>query len=252
MRSGQIIRILGPIDLWTPSGVAPIGSHNMRVLLGSLVIGVGHASPGDRLAYAIWGDDPPSSAINSLQSYVSRLRHLLGTEAVVSEDHAYKLVAGPDQIDALRFERLLHAATDVRNDPAQCRELCHQALGLWRGAPFGELCDDEVFRLEALRLDELRVATMELSLEAELAMGRHELVVGELESAVEEHPYRERLWYLLIEALERDDRRIEAIRTCQRLRTMLGEVGLETTEELSAVEDRIIGAGRTSSGSNRG
>lgn len=112
---------------------------------------------------------------------------------------------------------------------------------MWRGAPFGELSDEEPFRLEAVRLDELRLAAMELSLESELALGRHELVVGELESAVEEYPYRERLWYLLIEALAQGDRRVEAIRACQRLRGMLAEVGLDATEELRRIEDEILG-----------
>ena len=100
---------------------------------------------------------------------------------------------------------------------------------------------EPAFQLEALRLDELRIATMELSLETEMALGRHELVVGELESAVEEHPYRERLWYLLIEALAGADRRIEAIRACDRLRTLLADVGLDATDELRRVEDRIFG-----------
>ena len=245
MQRGQVIRILGPIDLWTPRAVVPIGSRNLRALLGGLAISVGHAAPADHLEYVIWGEEPPASAANTLQSYVSRLRHLLGSDAVVSEDHSYKLIADVGQIDALRFEQLLGQATELRNEPDRSHPLCRKALELWRGPPFGELADEEPFHLEAMRLDELRIATMELSLEAELALGRHELVVGELESAVEEYPYRERLWYLLIEALARDDRRVEAIRTCQRLRAMLAGVGLDATDELRTVEDRILGATRT-------
>ena len=115
-----------------------------------------------------------------------------------------------------------------------------EALGLWRGRPFGDLADDEGFRLEAYRLDELRLVAMELSLEADLALGRHELVVGELESSVEEYPYRERLWLLLIEALALGDRRVEALRTCARLRDVLADVGIEPGAEVSALEHRIL------------
>lgn len=242
MERGQVIRVLGPIDLLRPQGVVHIGSRNLRTLLGVLVISVGHAMAVDQLEFSIWGDTPPKSASNTLQSYISRLRNLLGHDAVVSEDHAYELVADADQIDALRFERLLIEASELRDRPEPCRELCTEALRMWRGSPFGELADDEPFRLEAVRLDELRVATMELSLECEVALGRSELVVGELESAVEEYPYRERLWYLLIEALASGDRRVEAIRACGRLRAMLAEVGLDATDELRRVEDDILGA----------
>ncbi len=148
-----------------------------------------------------------------------------------------------DQIDANRFEHLLIQATELHDDPARCKELCRQGLSLWRGTPFGELCDEEPFRLEALRLDEMRLAAMELSLEAELALGRHWLAVGELENAVEEYPYRERFWYLLIEALIQGGRRVEALRMCSRLREVLAEVGLAGEERLTEIEDRILSQG---------
>ncbi len=95
--------------------------------------------------------------------------------------------------------------------------------------------------MEAIRLDELRIAAVELSLEAELALGRQEFVIGELEAAVVEYPYRERFWYLLIEALHRDGRRVEAVRACDRLRELLADVGLRASEELGQLEHRILG-----------
>jgi DNA-binding SARP family transcriptional activator len=235
-----MIRVLGPIDVQTSDGVVSIGSRNLRALLGALAMGVGHAVPVDHLEYVIWGDEPPDSVENTLQSYVSRLRHLLGPDTILSEDHSYQLEVGPDHIDAVRFERILLRAREQQGDPAQCHGLCGDALRLWRGHPFGDLGDEEPFRLDALRLDELRVAAMELSLEAELALGRHELIIGELESAVEEYPFREGFWYLLIDALARGDRRVEALRACGRLRDMWAEVGLDATDRLTSMEDRIL------------
>jgi serine/threonine-protein kinase PknK len=190
----------------------------------------------------VWADDPPPSADNSLQTYVSRLRHVLGPDAIVRSDHTYRLDAAREQIDALRFEDLLIAATEIRSDPEQSGRMCRDGLALWRGEPFGDLGDDDPFRLEARRLTELRLAAIELELEAELELGRHEIVVAELESAVEEYPYRERLWYLLIEALLRDDRRVEAMRACTGLRDALAEVGLGVGDELRQLEDRILRA----------
>ena len=86
-----------------------------------------------------------------------------------------------------------------------------------------------------------RIVAMEIALEAEVALGRHELAAAELESAVREHPYRERLWYLLAEALLRDGRRVEALRTCERLRDTLAEVGMQAGDELLDLGQRILG-----------
>ena len=238
-RNGRI-RILGPIDLLTSDGPVAIGSRNLRALLGTLVMSACHAVTVDRLAQAIWGDNPPPSVDSSLHSYVSRLRHLLGAEAVVSENGSYTLVIEPDDVDALRFERLLLSAIERRSEPAECLALCREALDLWRGPPFGELSDEDPFRLEALRLEELRMAAMELSLESEFELGRYELVVAELESLVEEYPYRERLWHLLITALLRDGRRVEAMRHCTRLRRVLAETGLVVTDVVADLEDQIL------------
>ncbi len=235
------MRVLGPIDLLTPEGVVPIGSRHLRALLGAMVISAGHAVPADRLEQAIWGERLPPSVDSSLHSYVSRLRRLLGPDSVVVEDHAYRLEARPEQIDALQFEHLLLRAAELRSEPPRCLALCRDALGLWRGQPFGELGDELPFRLEALRLDELRVATMELSLETELALGRHEFAVAELESLVEEYPYREQLWQLLVTALLRAGRRIEAMRQSARLQEVLAAAGLETSRAMRDLEAEILG-----------
>jgi DNA-binding SARP family transcriptional activator len=240
MERDRLIRVLGPIDLLTPSGPQSVGSGNCRALLGALVIAAGHSVSIDQLRLVLWGVSPPRSADNSLQTYVSRLRHVLGSEAIVHADHSYRLDATRDQIDALRFEDLLVQATATRSDPPKCQALCREALGLWRGEAFGELTDAEPFRLEVMRLDELRVTTMELALETELALGNHQIAVAELESAVQEHPYRERLWHLLIEALLRDDRRVEALRACQNFRNTLADAGLEPGDQLRSLEGRIL------------
>jgi DNA-binding SARP family transcriptional activator len=240
MENGTVIRVLGPIDVLTPSGSVSVGGNRVRALLGALVVSAGHAVSIDHLSEVLWGDHPPRSADSTLQSYVSGIRNVLGPAVIVRSDHSYELDASAVEIDAARFERLLWSATEARSEPEESWRLAHEALGLWRGRPFGDLADDEAFSLEAYRLDELRLAAMELSLEADLALGRHELVVGELENAVEEYPYRERLWLLLIQALALSDRRVEALRACSRLRRILGEVGIELGTEISVLEQGIL------------
>lgn len=239
MQDDYVIRVLGPIDVLGPSGGVAVGGRHARALLGALVIGVGHAVPVDHLREVVWGQDPPDSVDNTLQSNVSHLRHVLGSDAIVRVDGSYELTTEPSNIDAVQFETLLAAAAASSED-AERRDLGRQALDLWRGRPFGDLADDGAFQLDTYRLEELRLTAMEICLEADLALGNHELIVGELEAAVEEHPYRERLWHLLIEALEADFRRVEALRTCARLRGVLAEAGVQPSDELTALEQRIL------------
>jgi DNA-binding SARP family transcriptional activator len=246
MRDDVMIRVLGPIDIVASSSSVAVGGRQARAPLGALVIGVGHAVSIDQLEEVLWGGDCPGSADNTLQSYVSHLRGLLGADAIVRSNHAYLLAAGTDNIDAQRFEVLLRHAAASRERPEECSRYCAEALQLWRGRPFGDLADEEPFRLESHRLDELRLGAMEYMLEAELALGRHDLVVGELESAVEEHPFRERLWCLLIEALASSGRRVEALRTVERLRLVLADVGLEVSDEVRSLEQHVLTGWRIS------
>jgi DNA-binding SARP family transcriptional activator len=243
MDGSDLIRVLGPVDIVLGGQATGMGSRHGRALLAALVVAAGHAVSIRQLEAAVWGDDPPRSADDSLHTYVSRLRHLLGHDTIERVDHSYRLAVGRGQIDALRFEDLLAEAEQHRSDPETCLRLSREALALWRGEPFGDLADVDAFRLEAMRLEELRVAAMELALESELALGGSGIVVAELDSAVEEYPYRERLWYLLIRALQRDDRRVEALRACQRLREVLAEAGLGPGDELRTLEAEVLGNG---------
>jgi DNA-binding SARP family transcriptional activator len=246
MRCDDVIRVLGPIDLLTSEGARSVGGRKERRLLGALVIGAGRSVSADHLQWSLWGDAPPRSAESSLQTYIARLRQLLGHDAIVRSDHCYRLAVERTQIDAIHFEDLLLTAPAPREDPQRCREVCAEGLALWRGDPFGDFVDDEPFRLESSRLYELRVSMLEHALESELVLGHADVVAAELESAVEEYPYRERLWHLLIEALMRDDRRVEALRACHRLRDTLAATGLAPDDTLTRLEEEILTADHTS------
>lgn len=243
MQPGKIIRVLGPIDVLTPGGPVSVGGHHARALLGGLVLAAGRSVSIPQLERTIWGDAPPPSADSSLQTYIWRLRRILGPGAVEHVERSYRLDARRDQIDALCFEDLLASANDARDDPERCSALCREALALWRGMPFGELADEEPFWLEAMRLDELRIATMRVLLEAQVASGRLEVAIAELACVVREHPYREHMWHLLIEALRQDGRRTDALLACHRLRANLAELGIEPGDELAAIEAELVGPG---------
>jgi DNA-binding SARP family transcriptional activator len=246
-----LIRVLGPVDIVASSGARSVGGRQPQMLLGALVLGLGHSVSTAQLVDVLWGGDQPEHAEADVLSYVSRLRKLVGADRIERLDGSYVLHAGAHEVDALQFESLVRSARD-ETDPTRVRSACREALRLWRGPAFGELSNEDPFRLEAVRLEELRILAMELQLEAELTLGHSDLVVGELEAAVQEYPYRERLWYLLIDALARDGRRVEALRACRDLRRVLGEVGLDPGPQLEAIEDRILAGdvlGSTESGS---
>lgn len=156
MADGPSIRVLGPIEIVASTGDLIDGGSRLRTLLAALVISAGRAVPISSLIYILWGDHPTAAAGNTLQTYVSQLRHVLGTGSIARVDHSYRLDVDAGTIDAVRFERLLTAAIEHRSDPERCRALCRDALDLWRGRAFGDLTDDEPFALEASRLDEWR------------------------------------------------------------------------------------------------
>ncbi len=236
----SLIRVLGPVDVRTQDGVVSVGGRQPRALLGALVMSVDHAVHTDHLRWVLWGDDEPAGSEATLQSYVSHLRHVLGHHTIVHTDHSYELDASAVDIDVVEFERLLRQAELARNEPETRWQRSKEALRLWRGRPFGDLADDEAFAIETRRLEELRLVAMELSIEADLALGRHELVIAELEAAVTEHPYREHLWWLLVTALALDGRRVQAVRSCEQLRRTLGEIGIGVGPEIAELERKVL------------
>jgi DNA-binding SARP family transcriptional activator len=150
-------------------------------------------------------------------------------------------VADPASVDAIRFERLLESASrTVVDDASSAATMMIEALALWRGVPFGDLSDVVFLEPEVRRLEALRLSAIEVRLEADVERGMLTSAIASLEAETLENPYRERLWYLLVLALARDGRRVEALRACQQLRAVLGEVGLEPSTDLSELEAMVI------------
>lgn len=234
------VLVLGPVHVQTAGELMPVGGRKTRALLAALTIGVGHDISQDYLIQAIWPSRAPPHTAAALQSHVSRLRRVLGSEAIVSEDHSYRLVARCRQIDACRFQRGVRRAADaLQEDPATAREEIRDAMKLWRGVPFGDLAEEEFCYVETQRLGELRRRAEELELESSLALGRFSETVPRLKAAVADEPYRERRWYLLIYALAQAGRRVEALRAHHDLTATLGEVGLSPTHSFDELAGSV-------------
>jgi predicted ATPase/DNA-binding SARP family transcriptional activator len=213
-------------------------------MLALLVLEAGRVVPAGRLIEELWRSSPPPGAAATLRSYASRLRAALGPDAVLEgRGGGYMITLQADDVDARRLERLVtagQAALDGKQAAAAAGRFA-EAVGLWRGRALADVCDVEALALESARLEELRLAAVEGRIEADIALGRHAQVTGELERLVVEYPVRERLWRLLVLALYRDERQADALAAYRRARRMLAaELGLEPGEELRRLEQAVL------------
>jgi predicted ATPase/DNA-binding SARP family transcriptional activator len=242
------VRVLGPLEVWRNGAVVPIGGPKARLTLAVLLAHRSSVVSTDRLIDALWGNDPPPSAIATIQSNVSRLRKALASDVeIVTRAPGYVLEAPAESVDAARFEDLARAAGGA--SPQVAVELLEQALALWRGPAFDEFADQDWARGEAVRLEELRLGALESVVEARLALGDLGSVVGELERLVVEHPLRERFWRQLMVALYRSGRQAEALRRANDLRNLLrDELGLDLSPAARELEHRILADDPTLSG----
>ena len=174
---------------------------------------------------------------------VSRLRAAMGAEAIAWNGGGYALgLDDPEAVDADRFARLADEGTAAlgRGELSAAADTLHAAMALWRGPALHELRYESFAVGEVARLEEMRVACLGARLEADLALGRHEQVLGELTALVAEHPLRESLRLQLVRALESSGRRGEALEAARGARRALADdLGLAPSPELVALLDGV-------------
>jgi predicted ATPase/DNA-binding SARP family transcriptional activator len=238
------VRLLGPVQVIRAGREIGLGGPRPRALLALLVLEAGRVVPAGRLVEEVWRGSPPPGAAKTLRSYVSRLRGLLDPDATLAaRGGGYVLTLEPEMVDAVRFEQLAGAGQALLSagEAAAAAARFRQALGLWRGRALADVCEVEVLAREAARLEELRLAAVEGRIEADIALGLHAEVTGELEGLVGEYPLRERLWRLLVLALYRAERQADALAAYRRARDMLAvELGLDPGEELRRLEQAVL------------
>ncbi len=244
--------ILGRLEVVADDGTPiEVPNNKMRSLVALLALQANHVVSLDRLIDQLWGDEPPATATGTLQAYVSNLRRLLEpnrrprepARIIVTEAPGYVLRIGAEQVDAVRFERLvLSGERDLAEArPAEADTALAQALELWRGAPLADLGDEAFIAPEVARLCELRALAWECRIDAWLLLGRQAAAAAELKRLLAEYPLRERLWGLWMIALYRSGRQAEALRAYQECRRVLGEeLGLEPGTDLRRLERSIL------------
>jgi SARP family transcriptional regulator, regulator of embCAB operon len=190
----------------------------------------------DVLAVELWGDNVPANAWSTLQTYVLKLRRVLGFDVsggvpdIVVRPPSYELRIRPDEIDLIRFRALVQRGREEldRDRASAAAGAFRHALALWRGPALADVVMSPVLNAYRTRFDEERLEATELRIETDLVLGRHRELIGELKSLTVQHRYNERLHALLITALLRAGRRHEAIEAYGHLRQMLHEdLGLQ-------------------------
>ncbi|MFI5908623.1 BTAD domain-containing putative transcriptional regulator [Dactylosporangium sp. NPDC051541] len=252
----MLVRLLGPIDVVVDGRPAPLPGVRRRTVLAVLALRAGEVVSTDRLIDAVWGDQPPSTALNTLQRHVSYLRQVLGhRDAIVARAPGYLLVrtgavtggeatdgeaTGGEITDAEAAQRLV-ALAEAQADPSRRAGYLRDALALWRGRPLADVAERPGLSEEAERLEQLRLHATRLLLECRLAVGEHDDARPELARLAAEYPFDERLHALLMLALYRGGRPGDALAVGRRLRAALAdELGLDPGPAIQDLETAIL------------
>ena len=241
-------RVLGSLEVLDGDRSVPLGGPKQRAVLAALLVDADRVVSIDQLLEVLWGDAPPETALKTLRTYVFRLRRALerfgeSGAALLTKPPGYVLQVGNEGFDARRFER---GVTEGERLLAQglaeaAAERLREALALWRGPAYADFRDEPFAQPEVVRLEELRLTAIEQRIEAELTLGYHADLIGELESLVREMPLLEHFWAQLMLALYRSGRQAEALRAYGEARQILAEeLGIDPSLDLQKLEQMIL------------
>jgi DNA-binding SARP family transcriptional activator len=234
------VGLLGSFEVSVDGRPVRLTASRQRALLATLAMSAGRTVSVDRLATAVWAADLPGNVRRSVQTYLARLRGALGARWIGTRSGGYVLNAEPDQVDALRFGRLLEAA-GAASDIADERTLLTEALDLWRGRPFEGVSSQWLEEAEAPPLLERYLTALERRLDLDIAAGRHGESVAELRELTALYPLRESLWARLLVVLDRCGRQAEALARYETIRVRIAdELGAFPGPELQRIHADLL------------
>ena len=237
-------RILGPLEVHDDRGVLALGGAKPRAVLAILLLHANQPVSAEHLAVALWGDDVPANTVRTVHVHVSRLRKALGGGDVIATTPAgYQLRVLEGELDADRFATLLADGQRALADGgAQAAAAAlHEALALWHGPALADFTFESFAQREIRGLEEDRLNALAARVEADLAVGRHASLVGELQQLTVEHPTRERFAEYLVVALYRSGRQADALAAFRAARARLvDEHGIEPGRQLRALEAQVL------------
>ncbi len=238
------VRLLGPAAVNT--GVDEPLSPRLRRLLAALALSRGMQVSESALIDIVWaaGGDLPQNPARSLQTYVSRLRRLLGAEAIERKGAGYRLVPDLIWLDITEFERLLDHSRNARAeaDDRRAVDSLERALSLWSGGALSDFSGESWAMAEAHRLEELRIDAQEQR--ADILIGLEDVdgaLIADLERLAGSHPHRDGPTRHLMRALHKAGRQADALGAFSRHRRQLStDLGLGPSAELALLESQIL------------
>ncbi|MEV7601796.1 AfsR/SARP family transcriptional regulator [Kitasatospora sp. NPDC089797] len=254
------IGLLGPLRV-DQSGISIVPTAGKpRKVLALLACRADRLVSVEALIEEVWGEHPPRSVQTTLQTYVLQLRGRIATalggqaqedlplgskSVLVTEPGGYLLDTQGGSLDSVEFDLLSrrgHRAMDG-GDHAAASAAFRQALALWRGPALADVQCGTLLEAEARLLEESRLSILSRRIEADLRLGRHHELVGELAGLCAQYPLHEGLQAQLMIALYRAGRRGNALEIYQRLRTVLSrELGIDPSPELRELQSAVLDA----------
>ncbi|MBA9005542.1 AfsR/SARP family transcriptional regulator [Thermomonospora cellulosilytica] len=240
-------RVLGPLEVIGPEGDRTPSAPKVREVLALLLLHQGHIVRSRTLIDELWGENPPPSALATLQTYIYKLRKVLAAdpsnETLRTKAYGYVMTVSPEDLDHCRFERLLEegqAAFDG-GEPERASRILGQALALWRGPALADVDTGPILSAEVTRLEERRLRALEVRIDADLQLGRHQELISELKTLTTAHPLHEVFHAKLMLALQGAGRRYEALDVYRRLRdTLVENLGLEPSASLVKLHQSLL------------
>ncbi|NUT52565.1 MAG: AfsR/SARP family transcriptional regulator [Saccharothrix sp.] len=248
------IGVLGPLHLSDGNVACTPRAPKQRQVLALLLMNANRTVSVDEFIEELWEYHPPSSAVQTLQTYIMQLRKILSAEGgrstdragrLVTRDSGYEFTAEPDELDIDVFARLTATANQAvaKGEHATAAALFAMALDLWRGPALANVRTGPVLRARLVGLVESRLSALEQRIEADLKLGRHHALLSELSVLVERYPMHENLYAQFMLALYRSGRPAQALTVYGRLRRVLAdELGLEPSPPMRRLHEAVLAA----------
>ncbi|MFE0105850.1 BTAD domain-containing putative transcriptional regulator [Streptomyces sp. NPDC059009] len=245
---GLRIGVLGPLELHSGGADRTPSAPMARRLLAVLLLHANHAVPVTALVDELWDGTAPRRARQAVQTYVYQLRQALGQSpqsgaGIETRPGGYLLRLRPGQLDLWAFQHAVAGARQAqeRDDDAAAARSLRTALDLWRGPAFAGLEAGPLLAARIAQLDDARLGALEQRIAADLRLGRHRAVLGELAGLTLAHPGNEEFTAQLMTAAHRAGHRATALDAFRRLRgNLVGELGIEPSQRLRALHQDVL------------
>jgi DNA-binding SARP family transcriptional activator len=243
-------KILGTLEVTANGTPQAPTAPKVRQLLATLLVRANQFVSVDALVDEMWGEDPPARVVTTIQTYVHYLRKMLAKGAgpepragLRTEAQGYVLRVCRECLDATAFDEFAQQAGRLfeAHQHAEASWAARKALALWRGPVASGIAAGPILQARAAHLEEVKLQTLDIWIQAEILLGRHRQIMPELRSLVIAYPLNERLHAHLIGALNQAGRRAEALDAYQNYRHLLGTtLGLEPSQELRELQRAVL------------